>query len=130
MSREAIQVCAKTWERESRFQATDPLQTVERAFHAQPARIQHVRVDHRRADIRVAEQFLHRSDVLAGFQQMRREAVADVWQLPCFVALVKVLKEEGCNVLEKIDESEYGKFAWVIDPEGNKVELWQPPQGQ
>ena len=45
-------------------------------------------------------------------------------------ALVKVLKEEGCNVLEKIDESEYGKFAWVIDPEGNKVELWQPPRGQ
>ncbi len=45
-------------------------------------------------------------------------------------ALVKVLKEEGCNVLEKIDESDYGKFAWVIDPEGNKVELWQPPQGQ
>ena len=41
--------------------------------------------------------------------------------------LVKVLREEGCNVLEKIDESEYGKFAWVIDPEGNKVELWQPP---
>jgi predicted enzyme related to lactoylglutathione lyase len=45
-------------------------------------------------------------------------------------ALVKALKEEGCNVLEKIDESDYGKFAWVIDPEGNKVELWQPPQGQ
>jgi predicted enzyme related to lactoylglutathione lyase len=44
-------------------------------------------------------------------------------------ALVKALKEEGCNVLEKIDDSEYGKFAWVIDPEGNKVELWQPPQG-
>ena len=46
------------------------------------------------------------------------------------LALVKVLKEEGCTVLEKIDESEYGKFAWVIDPEGNKVELWQPPKGQ
>lgn len=45
-------------------------------------------------------------------------------------ALVKVLREEGCHVLEKIDESEYGKFAWVIDPEGNKVELWQPPEGQ
>ena len=44
--------------------------------------------------------------------------------------LVHVLKEEGCNVLEKIDESEYGKFAWVIDPEGNKVELWEPPEGQ
>src|SRR5436305_4036583 len=35
-------------------------------------------------------------------------------------ALVKVLREEGCNVLEKIDDSEYGKFAWVIDQEGNK----------
>jgi len=45
-------------------------------------------------------------------------------------ALVKLLREEGCNVLEKVDESEYGKFAWVIDPEGNKVELWEPPPGQ
>ena len=45
-------------------------------------------------------------------------------------ALVAVLRDEGCNVLEKVDESEYGMFAWVIDPEGNKVELWQPPVGQ
>ncbi len=45
-------------------------------------------------------------------------------------SLVKALREEGCNVLEKIEESEYGHFAWVIDPEGNKVELWQPPPGQ
>jgi predicted enzyme related to lactoylglutathione lyase len=45
-------------------------------------------------------------------------------------ALVAALKTEGCHVLDRIDESEYGKFAWVIDPEGNKVELWQPPAGQ
>lgn len=45
-------------------------------------------------------------------------------------ALVAALKAEGCNVLDKIDESEYGKFGWVIDPEGNKVELWEPPAGQ
>jgi predicted enzyme related to lactoylglutathione lyase len=45
-------------------------------------------------------------------------------------ALVAALKEEGCNVLDKMDDSEYGKFAWVIDPEGNKVELWQPLAGQ
>lgn len=44
--------------------------------------------------------------------------------------IVRALKEEGCEVLDKIDESDYGKFAWVIDPEGNKVELWQPPSGQ
>ena len=45
-------------------------------------------------------------------------------------AVVMAFKAEGCNVLDKIDDSEYGKFAWVIDPEGNKVELWQPPAGQ
>ena len=45
-------------------------------------------------------------------------------------ALIKALREEGCDVLEKVDDSEYGKFGWVIDPEGNKVELWQPPAGQ
>lgn len=44
-------------------------------------------------------------------------------------ALLESLKEEGCNVLDKIDDSEYGKFGWVIDPEGNKVELWEPPAG-
>lgn len=50
--------------------------------------------------------------------------VADVYEL------VKALRAEGCNVLDKVDDSEYGKFAWVIDPDGNKVELWEPPAGQ
>lgn len=45
-------------------------------------------------------------------------------------ALVAALRAEGCNVLDRIDDSEYGKFGWVIDPEGNKVELWQPPAGR
>jgi len=45
-------------------------------------------------------------------------------------ALLKALREEGCNVLDKLDDSEYGKFGWVIDPEGNKIELWEPPSGQ
>ncbi len=45
-------------------------------------------------------------------------------------ALVEVLRDEGCTLLPNIDESEYGKFAWVIDPEGNKVELCEPPPGQ
>ena len=44
--------------------------------------------------------------------------------------LLRLLREEGCQVLEKVEESEFGKFGWVIDPEGNKVELWQPPEGQ
>jgi predicted enzyme related to lactoylglutathione lyase len=42
-------------------------------------------------------------------------------------ALLQALRDEGCNVLDKTDDGEYGKFGWVIDPEGNKVELWEPP---
>lgn len=45
-------------------------------------------------------------------------------------ALLKALKEEGYNASDKSDDSEFGKFGWVIDPEGNKVELWEPPAGQ
>jgi predicted enzyme related to lactoylglutathione lyase len=45
-------------------------------------------------------------------------------------ALLGALRAEGCNVLDKTDDSEYGKFGWVIDPEGNKVELWEPPAGR
>lgn len=44
--------------------------------------------------------------------------------------VLQALRTEGCNVLDKVDDSEYGKFGWVMDPEGNKVELWQPPEGQ
>src|SRR5205085_11100262 len=31
-------------------------------------------------------------------------------------ALLAALRDEGCNVLEKTDDSEYGKFGWVMDP--------------
>jgi predicted enzyme related to lactoylglutathione lyase len=44
--------------------------------------------------------------------------------------ILQALRSEGCDVLDKTDDSEHGKFGWVIDPEGNKVELWQPPEGQ
>jgi predicted enzyme related to lactoylglutathione lyase len=44
--------------------------------------------------------------------------------------LLAALREEGCNVLDKIDESDFGRFGWVLDPEGNKIELWEPPAGQ
>ena len=44
-------------------------------------------------------------------------------------ALLEALRDEGCTVLDATDVSDYGKFGWVIDPEGNKVELWEPPGG-
>jgi predicted enzyme related to lactoylglutathione lyase len=30
-------------------------------------------------------------------------------------------------VVGEIEEHEYGRFGWFLDPDGNKVELWQPP---
>ena len=44
--------------------------------------------------------------------------------------LLAALRAAGCQVDDKVDESEYGKFGWVIDPDGNKIELWEPPEGQ
>jgi catechol 2,3-dioxygenase-like lactoylglutathione lyase family enzyme len=45
-------------------------------------------------------------------------------------ALLAVLRAEGCTVDDKTQESEFGKFGWVMDPEDNRVELWEPPPGQ
>lgn len=45
-------------------------------------------------------------------------------------SLVAVLKTEGCNILDEISDSDFGKFVHILDPEGNKIELWQPPAGQ
>jgi D-3-phosphoglycerate dehydrogenase len=36
------------------------------------------------------------------------------------------LKAEGVNVDPKVETCDYGKFAWIMDPEGNRVELWKP----
>lgn len=38
------------------------------------------------------------------------------------------LRAEGANVAAETDESEYGRFGWVTDPEGNRIELWEPPK--
>ena len=40
--------------------------------------------------------------------------------------LLTNLKEEGVTIIGKVEEYEYGKFGWIIDPEGNKIELWEP----
>ena len=40
--------------------------------------------------------------------------------------LLKVLKQEGVTVVGEVEEYSYGKFGWILDPEGNKIELWEP----
>ena len=41
-------------------------------------------------------------------------------------AVLKGLREEGVWVDPKVDEYEYGKFGWIMDPDGNRIELWEP----
>lgn len=40
--------------------------------------------------------------------------------------LLKTLSEEGVQIVGEIQEYPYGKFGWIMDPEGNKIELWEP----
>ena len=42
-------------------------------------------------------------------------------------AMLAQLRANGCTVDDKVEDSGFGKFGWVMDPEGNRVELWQPP---
>ena len=53
------------------------------------------------------------------------------WMLNYRVAdldrMLAQLRAAGVAVDDKIDDSEFGRFGWFMDPEGNRVELWQPP---
>jgi len=40
--------------------------------------------------------------------------------------LLKALKEEGVEIVGEMESYPYGKFGWIMDPEGNKIELWEP----
>jgi len=44
-------------------------------------------------------------------------------------ALLEQLRQEGVTIDDKREESEFGKFAWIMDPEGNRIELWEPAVG-
>lgn len=44
-------------------------------------------------------------------------------------AALKTLKARRVKVMPQREDGEYGRFAWILDPEGNKIELWEPPPG-
>ncbi|HEX8850523.1 MAG TPA: VOC family protein [Gemmatimonadaceae bacterium] len=43
-------------------------------------------------------------------------------------AMVRQLRAAGGWVSDKIEESDFGRFAWATDPEGTRFELWEPPR--
>lgn len=40
--------------------------------------------------------------------------------------LLEELKKENVKILDEIQTYDYGKFLHILDPEGNKIELWEP----
>lgn len=40
--------------------------------------------------------------------------------------LLKTLEKEGGEIVGEMEEFEYGKFGWIMDPNGYKIELWEP----
>ena len=43
-------------------------------------------------------------------------------------ALLARLKGSGVEILPEREEYDFGRFAWIVDPEGNRVELWEPKE--
>src|SRR5664279_4254003 len=43
-------------------------------------------------------------------------------------ALLAELRREGVKVDDRTEKSEFGYFGWAMDPEGNRIELWEPPE--
>ncbi|OGU58521.1 MAG: glyoxalase [Ignavibacteria bacterium GWF2_33_9] len=42
--------------------------------------------------------------------------------------LTELLRQEGVTILDDIESYSYGKFIHILDPEGNKIELWEPAE--
>lgn len=59
------------------------------------------------------------------FEPSKKEFMIN-YRVNDLVELVAELKKTGVTICDEIEEFEYGKFVHVLDPEGNKIELWQP----
>ena len=45
-------------------------------------------------------------------------------------AMLAQLRSGGAKIAKELEESDFGRFAWGIDPDGNRFELWEPPAGK
>ncbi len=58
-----------------------------------------------------------------------KQAVMLNYRVANLKKVLAALKKEGVWVDPKTESSEFGKFGWIKDGEGNRIELWQPPKG-
>lgn len=42
--------------------------------------------------------------------------------------LLDALKKEGVDIDPHREDADYGRFAWITDPDGNRIELWEAPK--
>ena len=52
------------------------------------------------------------------------------YRVPNLKKMLAQLKKDGIRVDSKIEDSEFGKFGWIKDAEGNRIELWEPPKSR
>jgi predicted enzyme related to lactoylglutathione lyase len=59
------------------------------------------------------------------FEPSKKEFMFN-YRVENLVELLENLKNEGVTIVGKMEEYDYGKFGWILDNEGNKIELWEP----
>jgi len=62
------------------------------------------------------------------FNPSSKQAMINLRVIDLF-GLLDQLKSNGVEVVGDVVDEEYGKYGWILDPEGNKIELWEPPAG-
>lgn len=56
-----------------------------------------------------------------------RQAFMVNFRVDDLAGLLEQLRADGVEVDERTEQSEFGAFGWIMDPEGTRIELWQPP---
>lgn len=59
----------------------------------------------------------------------KEQAVMINYRVDDLDGMLDHLRGAGVPVDEHVEQHEYGRFGWAFDPEGNRLELWQPPPG-
>jgi len=59
------------------------------------------------------------------FEPSKKEFMFN-YRVENLVELLTILKSEGVTIVGEMQEYDYGKFGWILDNDGNKIELWEP----
>ena len=59
------------------------------------------------------------------FEPSQKESMVN-YRVENLAELLQTLKDEGVEAVGEMEEYEYGKFGWIMDPDGYKIELWEP----